>query len=115
MYDLMIVDDDDDILDYLAMTIERVRDWSVLYLNSCEKAFDLYQDCGAQVILTDIEFPGMNGLELITELRIRNPEVVAFAMTGGRVDHFDGVGFEHVFRKPFCPKDILGRLTKFVE
>ena len=115
IYDLMIVDDDKDTLGYLAGIIESARDRSVSYLQSCEEALDRWQGCGAQVLLTDIEFPGMSGLELVTKLRSHSPELLAFAMTGGGVGHFDGVAFEHVFRKPFCPDELLGRLTGALE
>lgn len=113
MYDLIIVDDDQDTLDYLKHMLGRARDWSVQYLTSCEEAYDLLQDHKTRVLLTDIEFPGMSGVDLITKLRSGdNGGFVAFAMTGGRVQGLSEAGVQHVFTKPFCPKDMLGQLTK---
>lgn len=115
MYDLIIVDDEQDLLDYLKLVIEREQDWSVQYFCSPEEALAQFQSCGARAVLTDIEMPQMNGDELLGRLRTLAPEVAVFAMTGGQTGHLVDKGFEHVFKKPFCLDDMIGELGKAID
>ena len=63
------------------------------------------------VVVADMQMPGMNGVQLLTEVRKRHPETVRLMLTGNADQHtaVEAVNQGHVFQfltKP-CPTEML--------
>lgn len=73
MYKLVIIDDEEKILDGIC----HLFPWNEIGFEVAEsftdagKGWDYIEKCGADVVLTDIEMPGMSGLELCRRLAER--------------------------------------------
>lgn len=58
---------------------------------SAEEALEILagiQDLGPAVGLIDLSLPGMNGIELITELRLRYPQITCLILSGHKDREF---------------------------
>ena len=72
----------------------------------------LYRERSADLIITDIEMPEMNGHELIVELTRSFPHVKVIAMSGGlasegRPNEATLMGARQTFQKPFDIRVVL--------
>jgi len=98
-YKILIVDDEDDIREVAALSLESVAGWEVLTANS-----------GAQGITRAIELmPGMDGPTTFRELR-KNPAtakipvlLLTAKVQGSDQRRFADLGVEAVLFKPFDP------------
>lgn len=50
--------------------------------NSAQSALETFSRDGADLVITDLRMPGMNGFELLSELRGIDPEIPVLVMTG---------------------------------
>lgn len=72
-----------------------------------------------QLVLLDIRMPGMDGVELLREIRKRDKSLPVIMVTGyGNVDSAVEVmqlGANHYLSKPFSNKDLLGTVSAVLE
>ena len=85
---------------------------SVTACTQPDKVFDIIKDEIFDIIFTDIQMPGMNGIELITELHRRpcikeTPIVALTARDDIDNDTLTGYGFSGYLQKPFTRSAIL--------
>jgi len=84
MIGLLIVDDEPHVVERLTATI----DWAsegigqVHGAYSADEALALLQVCSVDIVITDIRMPGMNGLELIAEIKSRWPKTKCILLSG---------------------------------
>ncbi len=78
---ILVVDDEPRVLDALRRTL-RDPIYRVLTAGDGSEALALIAAGGVDVLLSDIDMPGMNGIELVKEVRRRYPEVVRLLLTG---------------------------------
>lgn len=79
---LLIADDHPVFLESLSLLVAKIPGYSVVGKMSDGKEVLAYlEHSPADMVLTDIQMPGMGGLELIAELRRRHPEVRVLMLT----------------------------------
>jgi len=78
---LLIVDDEPEILKSLCRLLAR-EPYNVRTAPNGASALELLQTQRVDVLLSDIDMPGMDGLELISLVRARHPEIVRMLLTG---------------------------------
>ena len=83
---VLLVDDDADarelvgeFLSYEGFTVETAGDGA--------SALEVLDDFAPDVVVTDLEMPGMNGLELIRRIHARDPDRAALIVTGHEDAH----------------------------
>lgn len=109
---ILIVDDEVDILDSLQALLEAsLDDVDVRCALSGEDGLEALKD-GADLVISDFKMPGMNGLEFLTEVRDRHPEVPRILMTAFpdlqiAVDAINQARIETFFTKPLNPDEVL--------
>jgi DNA-binding NtrC family response regulator len=80
---ILIVDDDPDLLEALPEALRiRMSGLIVETVNSAAAALDRIADRDYDAIVTDIKMPGMDGLELLAEIRARRPDIPTLMITG---------------------------------
>ncbi len=78
---ILIVDDEDSTREYLAMMLER-EGYEVSASGDGKKAVKLNSQESFDAVITDIQMPGMDGLQLLGSLRDNDPTVPVIIVTG---------------------------------
>jgi CheY-like chemotaxis protein len=111
---LLVVDDNADTCQSMKLLLERAG-YQVEVAPNGARAIELQRELGADVVITDIFMPEVDGLETITRLRHEFPGVKIIAMTGGGMSFnrenyllsADVAGADAVLRKPFEKATLL--------
>lgn len=77
----LVVDDDDDVRRFLTRALKRFGYWSVA-VSSGEAALAVLESRDVQVVITDLQMPGMDGVTLLRRVRERWPDVAVVVATG---------------------------------
>jgi len=102
---ILIVDDDKNILETLERAFKISSDYSVVISDNPIKAYEIVCSEKIDVVITDIQMPQMNGLDLIKKIKQTNALVQIITMTA--FTSFDNVmtalrrGSYEIFLKPF--------------
>ncbi len=78
---LLLVDDEEDIRDVLRLPLEDLG-YDVLTAENAETALTLFRDEKPAIVLTDIKMPGMNGIELLQEIKKDSSDTEVIMITG---------------------------------
>ena len=80
---LLIVDDEQDILDIMRDSLEN-QGYKVFATGDSTVAIDIYRRIFHEValVITDIVMPGIDGRELIRQIKVINPDVKVLAISG---------------------------------
>ena len=82
MEKIMIVDDEESILKSLQRALRQQQDWDIEVYSNPEQALRRAQTNLFDVIISDCNMPEMDGLTLLGELRILQPDAVRIMLTG---------------------------------
>lgn len=80
-YRVIVVEDDPDVAEYTRTILENKLGCTVLTFTDPMKVRDAVGDFVPDVVITDIEMPGMSGLDLIEQLREVQPGTPVIVMT----------------------------------
>ena len=116
---LLIVDDEQDILDIMRDSLEN-QGYKVFATSDSTVAIDIYRRIFHEValVITDIVMPGIDGRELIRQIKVINPDVKVLAISGytkyvgEKEDIKDIDGF---LQKPFESYYLLSVVKRILE
>lgn len=80
-YRVMVVEDDLDVAEYTRTILENKLGCTVLTFTDPTEVLASVGDFRPEVVITDIEMPGMSGLDLIVQLREAQPGIPVIVMT----------------------------------
>ncbi|WP_148861355.1 ATPase, T2SS/T4P/T4SS family [Marinobacter fonticola] len=80
-YRILIVDDEPNILSALRRVFAR-ENYAMLFASSGEEALSIMEKEPVELIMTDFMMPGMNGSELLQQVRERWPTTIRLMLTG---------------------------------
>ncbi len=113
---ILFVDDEPKILDGLRRMLRGLRDqWEMEFVDSGPEALQRLAAWPADVVVTDMRMPGMDGAELLDELMRRHPRTVRIVLSGQceREAVLKAVGPAHQFlTKPCDPEVLKASLTR---
>lgn len=113
---ILIVDDDRDLSFITADTLESYG-YEVMSAADPDEAFAILENVQFQLILLDINLPGMSGFEVCQELRriSKVPVIFASARTGEE-DKIKGldIGGDDYLEKPYSLKELLARIKALI-
>ena len=119
MKTIFVVDDSDT---NLAMAEEALEDhYSVMTLPSASKMFGLLEKMIPELILLDIEMPGMSGFEALERLKINNqwaniPVLFLTGTTDASIEEKSAkLGAVGIVTKPFSAPVLLDRIKTYVK
>lgn len=115
---ILIVDDENDIREVAAMSMEAVCGWSVVQAGSGREGVQLAQDQHPDAILLDVMMPDMDGPSTLHLLR-SNPaiaEIPVIFLTakvqGSDRKRFAELGVAAVLAKPFDPMLLCSQIAE---
>ena len=80
---ILFVDDEPNILHGLRRMLRGTDDgWEMAFANSGPEALDLFDEEAFDVVVSDLRMPGMDGVEVLKEIRRRSPQTVRIALSG---------------------------------
>ena len=113
---ILLLDDNADVLESLAMVLETAG-YETVTASDGGKALNLQAQRPADLLITDIFMPDLDGLETIREFRTRWPRLKIIAISGGGAvakHDYLGVaseaGADLIMRKPVQPDELLRTL-----
>lgn len=114
----MVVDESPEVLDSVAMLLERLGRAEVYKFRSGEEALNCFAlfPSEFELVITDLELPGLNGVELCQRMRNITPSSKIILSTGGAIMPQQFAiysGFSGVLQKPYSVAD-LWRVVKSV-
>ena len=78
---ILVVDDEEDTPAVLRELLQK-RGYRAEALSSASQCLDYLRSGVADLVITDIQMPGMTGIELCSELHVRHPDVLVIVLTG---------------------------------
>jgi len=105
-FTIAVADDNPAILQFVAKVL-RLQGYRVLEAGCGAEALDAAKrhDKPVDLLLTDIDMPGMDGVSLSREVRERWPETKVVFMSGGTTP--DSVGGGPFLSKPFALRELV--------
>jgi DNA-binding response OmpR family regulator len=111
----LVVEDDADIVELVSVYLAR-DGWEVESLSDGKRAVDKVRRGSYQLVVLDIQLPGLDGLSVCAELRrdraSASVPVVMLTARGDEADRVVGLemGADDYVVKPFSPKELLARV-----
>ena len=116
---ILIVDDEVDMLSLLKRSLSPDLDCRVEIASSAEMALRILENDSFDLVLADIRMPGMSGLELLENIKQKEPETTVVMMTAyGHIDMAVNAmksGAYDFITKPFDYDALVVRLEKALE
>lgn len=110
---LLLVDDEEDFLEMLAARLV-ARGFSVSVARSGQEALVQVQAGGIDVVLLDVQMPGMDGIAILHEIKRMEPLVEVMMLTGqgsvqSAVNGMKAGAFDYIM-KPAEMKDLVEKI-----
>ncbi len=113
-----IVDDDDSIRSALSRLVRTIGYRSIAF-DSAEALLQRLEEVRPSCVLTDVQMPGMSGLELTKVLREREPDLPVAVMTAYPVtasrERAMAAGATEYLTKPFDENDLERWLLRVIK
>ncbi len=110
MKKILFVDDETNLLAGLQRMLRRMRnEWQMAFAPGAHEALEILKSDSFDVIVTDMRMPGMDGCQLLNEVKERYPEIVRIILSG----HSDkeailkSIGPVHQYLSKPCDAEVL--------
>jgi DNA-binding response OmpR family regulator len=114
MRKVIFVDDEPKVLDGIRRNLPNIgAEWQVDFCSSGERALEVMENEDVDVVVTDMQMPGMSGQDLILEMRQRYPAITPIVLSGQCSDQdkkqisLAGIRF---FPKPFDVESLVAEI-----
>lgn len=108
MKKILFVDDDPHLLEGLErILLAMPHDWKMAFVATGPRAVDMLQQEHFDVVVSDIRMPGMDGIQLLAEVKRLSPDTIRFLLSGQTENEliYRSVAEAHQFlSKPCKPK-----------
>ena len=107
---LLLVDDEPLVLRGLQRSLRSMQDeWTMQFAGGGVEALEVMAQRPCDVIVTDMRMPGMNGAQLLNEVRRRSPHTVRVALSGqcDRETVMSAIGSTHQYISKPCDAKML--------
>jgi len=109
---ILFVDDEPNVLQGLKRMLRPMRhEWEMSFCPSGQEALEVLAAGAFDVVVSDMQMPGMDGAQLLTEVMQRHPRIVRIALSGhsSKEAAVKAVGVVHQFLAKPCDPDKLKR------
>jgi CheY-like chemotaxis protein len=115
---ILLVDDNDDARVTIARILE-MAGYGVVQAPNARVASGLLKENVPDLVITDMFMPEGDGLEMLNELRAREPKIPVIAISGGGMQQgldilaiAGRLGARQVLYKPFARRQLLDAITE---
>lgn len=110
---ILLVDDEQHILDVVEYVLKE-NAFDVVSARDGDSALRAFNDAAPDLVILDLNLPGMSGLDLFREMRQARPAVPVVMLTS-RAEEIDRVlglelGADDYVTKPFSPRELAARV-----
>src|SRR6478609_4070697 len=113
---VLIVEDDPDLGNFLCTALQRRSDRPVQLAADAQAALRILADEAVDLMITDIQMPGMSGLELVAEIRKSQPALPIVMMTAhASVDYAVGAlrhQVDEFLTKPVAAAELVPKVKE---
>jgi len=113
---VLFVDDDTSIIEGLRRMMYPMRkEWDLIYANGGKSALEVLADTKIDVIISDIRMPGLDGTQLLTEVKDKYPNIVRITLSGYANDNTALKNTRIVHQslsKPTTPESVKNTIEK---
>jgi two-component system response regulator CpxR len=110
---ILVIDDDREMVDLLAQSLAQ-EGFDLTTAQSGEEGIELGRRQRPELILLDVNLPGMNGFEVLRRLRREsNVPVIMLTARGEEIDRIVGleIGADDYLPKPFSVRELVARIN----
>lgn len=115
---ILLVDDEHELLTMTKSIFERAGYTQIMTAASAREALKILSKKMPDMIILDVMMPGMDGFELLQEIRtVSKVPVLMLTAKGEAEDRFSGfeLGADDYLIKPFLPKELLLRVQAILK
>jgi phosphoserine phosphatase RsbU/P len=112
---ILVVDDDDAVRESLGVSLESLG-YDVRYAHDGRSALAAVEQSHPEAMITDLQMPGMSGLDLLREMAVRNIGVAVIAISGGDTQMLESarrLGAVETFAKPVMDDDLASAIERW--
>jgi len=103
-----LIDDDLTVLE-MTSAILTAAGMEVHPFSDPRKAVDSFTKGCANLLITDIQMPGINGVEVLKQIQVKNGgQINSIAISGSNSSETEFAGFSAFIRKPYQPQTLIG-------
>jgi CheY-like chemotaxis protein len=119
MMKVLMVDDNEVFIDLLKDILESAGNYSAIIAGNGDEVYKAFLKFKPDVILTDIEMPIKNGIEMLKDIRTQNPGIKTIYMSSDMERYKQLLRDEktkynaNVIDKPLCFSKVLGILNEY--
>jgi DNA-binding response OmpR family regulator len=110
MIKLLLVEDDDILGFIIKEGMELIGDYEVMWCQNPKAGLVAFDSFVPDVVVSDVEMPGMTGLEMVKIIRQKNPDIPIILETGvasGKtIVEAYSIGIDNYIKKPFLPAEL---------
>ena len=107
---ILFVDDEANVLNGLRRMLRPMRDkWEMSFVSSGSEALDVLAKNPYDVVVSDMRMPGMDGVQLLAEVKKRYPRIVRIVLSGhsDNETNMNSVEVAHQYLSKPCQPDML--------
>ena len=112
---ILFVDDEDDVLGDMERMLSPYHDeWDMRFVDSGEIALEVLEEDSFDLVVSDVQMPGMDGLTLLEEVQRRHPSIVRFVLSDqtAMVETLRSTGVAHQYLTKPCDAEVLRETVK---
>lgn len=110
---VLIVDDEGHIRKYISLIVKRLGNPEILEAQNGEEAIALYESHQPDIVLLDVNMPGLDGIQALERLRTIDPKAVVVMLTSlaarNVVERCVELGAVNFLRKD-TPKEAIAKI-----
>lgn len=110
MKKILFVDDETNLLAGLQRMLRGMRnEWQMAFASSGHEALEILRSDSFDVIVTDMRMPGMDGCQLLNEVKERYPNIVRIILSGhsDKEEVLKSIGPVHQYLSKPCDAEVL--------
>jgi DNA-binding NtrC family response regulator len=114
---ILIVDDNQELASAIQIMLED-EGYEVRLANDGQDGYGVFLEFKPDLVITDIQMPGENGLELMEHIRMHDPMVRTIYMSGDLISFWSPLEEEKkrypvsLLEKPFSKGELMGLLSE---
>jgi len=112
---VLVLDDQPKVLRFIEIGL-KLHGFEVITTTSGEEALEFIRSDSPDILLLDIIMPGIDGLEVLKQLRsFSHLPVIAFSASSGTRDDAIRLGADDFMEKPFHPDELVRRIRALLD